>query len=107
MRKYNVLLIGWAIALGVLPVRADEKSEANVKRLPPVSVGGVDDKAGGTVTGVVRFKGTKPEPKPINDVAGNSFCKNCYKDGDLPQRDNVVFGKNGSDDTLQNVLVYV
>jgi plastocyanin len=90
-----------------LPTVAQEKPDANVKRLAPVNVGGVDDKAGGTVTGVVRFKGTKPEPKPITDVAGNSFCKNCYKGGDLPQRDNVVFGKNGPDDTLQNVLVFV
>ena len=90
-----------------LPAAAQEKSDATAKRLAPVNVGGVDDKAGGTVTGVVRFKGTKPEPKPLTDLAGNSFCKNCYQGGELPQRDNVVFGRNGSDDTLQNVLVYV
>ena len=86
---------------------AQGKSDAKAKRLPQVNVGGVDDKAGGTITGVVRFEGDKPEPKPLNEIAGNSFCKSCYKDGDLPQRDNVVFGKNGDDDTLQNVLVYV
>jgi plastocyanin len=105
MQKYVFLLV--IVATSALTAGAQEKSDANPKRLPPVSVGGVDDKAGGTVTGIVRFKGAKPEPKPIADVAGNSFCKNCYKGGDLPQRDNVVFGKNGSDDTLQNVLVYV
>jgi len=90
-----------------LPAAAQDKSDATSKRLVPVNVGGVEVKAGGTVTGVVRFKGQKPEPKPLTDLAGNSFCKNCYQGGQLPQRDNVVFGKNGSDDTLQNVLVYV
>ena len=103
MSKY--LLSITLIAAFVVPSVAQEKAAA--KRLDPVSVGGVDEKNGGTVTGVVRFKGAKPEPKPLTDLAGNSFCKNCYKDGQLPQRDNVVFGKNGSDDTLQNVLVYV
>ena len=105
MQKF-LLLIVFVIGLA-LPTVAQDKSDATAKRLAPVNVGGVDDKAGGTVTGVVRFKGQKPEPKPLTDLAGNSFCKNCYQGGQLPQRDNVVFGKNGSDDTLQNVLVYV
>lgn len=80
--------------------------EADKKR-PPQSVGGVvDSKDGGTVTGIIRFKGTKPEAKPIAEIAGNSFCKQHYE-GDLPLHDNFVFGKNGNDDTLVNVLVYV
>src|SRR5690349_10203200 len=105
MQKYLFLMV--LVFAGAVVTQAQEKADANSKKLPQVNVGGIDDKAGGTVTGVVRFKGQKPEPKPLTDLAGNSFCKNCYKDGQLPQRDNVVFGKNGSDDTLQNVLVYV
>ncbi len=86
---------------------ADQK-EAAEKRLPPQNVGGIADaKDGGTVTGVVRFKGTKPTPKPLTDIAGNAFCKECYRGKDLPVRDNIVIGKNGEEDTLQNVLVYV
>jgi len=77
------------------------------KRLAPVNVGGVEDKAGGTVAGVVKFKGANPEAQPIAELAGNSFCKNCYPDGKLPARETVVVGKNGDEETLQNVLVYV
>ena len=105
MQKYlslTAILFSAAFLVG-----AQEKPDAKSKMLPQVNVGGVDDKAGGTVTGVVRFEGTKPEPKPLTDINGNGFCKSCYPSGDLPQRDNVVFGKNGDDDTLQNVLVYV
>jgi plastocyanin len=75
---------------------------------PPQNVGGLADvKDAGTVAGVVWFKGAKPAPKPINDIAGNAFCKECFKDKPLPVRDNVVLGKNGEDDAVQNVLVYV
>jgi hypothetical protein len=76
------------------------------KRLPQQSVGGIDAKDSGTIKGVVRFKGTKPQAKPISEIAGNAFCKHCYPD-EVPNQDSFVFGKNGSDDTLQNVLVYV
>jgi plastocyanin len=107
MQKYiSYSLIVLSLLLCVR-ASAQGKSDASDKKLLPVNVGGVDDKGGATVSGVVRFKGTKPDPKPLTEIAGNSFCKSCYKDGELPQRDNVVFGKNGSDDTLQNVLVYV
>ena len=73
---------------------------------PPLNAGGIDAKDAGTITGVVRFKGTKPEAKPIEEIAGNSFCQTHY-DGELPLHDRFVFGKNGNDDTLVNVLVYV
>jgi plastocyanin len=105
MFKY-LLLIPALAALTFASV-AQEKADASDKKRLPVNVGGVEDKNGATVTGVVRFKGPKPEPKPITELAGNSFCKSCYKPGELPQRETVVFGKNGDDDTLQNVLVYV
>ena len=69
------------------------------------NVGGIDGK-GGTIRGVVLFKGVKPKAKVLASVAGNAFCKQCYK-GDLPVQDTFVFGKAGDNDTLQNVLVYV
>lgn len=77
------------------------------KKSPPQNVGGIDAKDSGTITGIVRFKGPKPEAKAIQEIAGNSFCKNCYSSDELPRHDDFVFGKNGDDDTLQNVLVYV
>ena len=106
MQKY---LLSFVVALAVsLPAWAGEKkSDAGPKRLSPVSVGGVEDKAGGAVTGVVKFKGAKPEPRTIAEVAGNAFCKQCYAGGELPKQETVVLGRNGDDDTLQNVLVYV
>jgi plastocyanin len=83
-------------------VRADE-----TQKRPPQSVGGIDDKSCGTVSGVIRFKGTKPEAKPIQEIGGNAFCKEHQENGEIPLHDNFVFGKNGNDDTLVNVLVYV
>lgn len=71
------------------------------------SVGGVDAADGAIVTGIVRFRGAVPAIKPIEEIAGNAFCKQCYKDGKLPMHDEIVLGKNGDDHTLQNVLVYV
>jgi len=74
---------------------------------PPQSTGGIDNKSGGTVTGIIRFKGAKPEAKPITEIGGNAFCKEHEENGELPLHDSFVFGKNGNDDTLVNVLVYV
>jgi plastocyanin len=73
---------------------------------PKSNVGGVDAKGGGVISGVVLFKGAKPKPKELTSVAGNAFCKQCYKDA-LPVQDTFVFGRNGDNDTLQYVLVYV
>jgi plastocyanin len=70
------------------------------------NVGGIADaKDAGTISGVILFKGTKPEIKPVADIAGNAFCKEHHKE--IPQKDTFVFGKNGDKDTVQNVLVYV
>src|SRR4051812_50060022 len=71
----------------------------------PQNQGGIDAKDSATISGIVLFKGAKPPAKPIADIAGNSFCKSCYK-GELPTQDNVRFGKNGADDTPPNVLVH-
>jgi plastocyanin len=95
---FAVILIVFALPFA----RGDEP-----KKLPPQSVGGIDSNSGGTISGVIRFKGTKPEAKPIEEIGGNAFCKEHQGDGELPLHDNFVFGKNGNDDTLVNVLVYV
>src|SRR5579864_7271315 len=79
---------------------------AEPQKHPPQSAGGIDSNAGGTITGIIRFKGAKPQAKPIEEIAGNAFCKQHYH-GELPLREDFVFGKNGNDDTLENVLVYV
>src|SRR4051812_40255402 len=71
------------------------------------NVGGIADaKDGGTISGVVLFKGEKPAIKPVSDIAGNAFCKE-HPPNAPPPKDTFVFGKNGDKDTLQNVLVYV
>src|SRR5687767_13203843 len=106
MRKY-VLLTVVVLAAALTALAEEKKAGAAVKRLPPVNVGGVESAEGGSVTGVVKFKGEKPEAKPIAEIAGSAFCKECYKGEDLPTQETFVFGKNGDDDTLQNVLVYV
>lgn len=73
----------------------------------PYNVGGIENAEGATISGMVLFKGEKPAPQPIKEIAGNAFCKHCYSNGELPNNDSVVIGHNGSDDTVANVLVYV
>ena len=65
-----------------------------------------DAKDGATVTGVVKFKGPRPERKPNEALLGQAFCKEACA-GKAPLEDKWVFGKNGDDDTFGNVLVYV
>ena len=77
-----------------------------IKKLPPQRVGGIDAPASGTITGVIHFTGTKPQAQTIKEAQGNAYCKQHYPD-DPPLREDFVFGKNGSGDTLENVLVYV
>jgi hypothetical protein len=105
--KYNLLApaltLFVAVILTIVPARAEEPPKAP----PAQNVGGVEDtKDTGTIHGLVLFKGTKPELKPISDIAGNAFCHEQHKDK-LPVRQTFLFGKNGDNDTLQNVLVYV
>ena len=104
MRKYSFVVLLAATFMAATPVRSQE---ADRKLLPPVNVGGIESASGATIKGVVRFQGTKPQERPIAEIAGNGFCKNCYDADELPKRDDFVFGRNGNDDTLQNVLVYV
>jgi plastocyanin len=60
----------------------------------------------GSISGIVKFAGDKPSPKPISEMAANSFCKDHCKEK-FPLSDKFVFGKHGNDDTLANALVYV
>ena len=65
-----------------------------------------DAKDTGSVTGVVKFKGPKPERKPNEGMLAQAFCKEACA-GKAPLEEKWVFGKNGDDDTFANVLVYV
>ncbi|HZR20176.1 MAG TPA: carboxypeptidase regulatory-like domain-containing protein [Verrucomicrobiae bacterium] len=66
----------------------------------------VNAAAAGTISGIVKFSGDKPQRKPITEIAANAFCKEaCAGKTNLSER--FVFGKNGNDDVLANVLVYV
>src|SRR4051812_36009581 len=111
MKQYRffaaVLAAVSGFALAVATSAQEPPKSAAAAAAKPLNVGGIDAKDAGIITGVVRFKGTKPQPKPIADIAANAFCKSCYKEGELPTQDNVAFGKNGDDDPLRTVLVYV
>jgi hypothetical protein len=105
LKSYVLVVSVLVLALTLAAQPAGSPDAA--KKVPQQNVGGVAGaKDGGAITGVVLFKGDKPEPRPLSEIAGNAFCKECHKDG-LPNRDNIVFGKNDDNDTLQNVLVYV
>ena len=60
----------------------------------------------GTLSGVVKFTGEKPPAKIITEVLANAFCKE-HCGGIPPESDRFVFGTNGVDLTVGNVLVYV
>ncbi|HEV2293423.1 MAG TPA: carboxypeptidase regulatory-like domain-containing protein [Tepidisphaeraceae bacterium] len=93
------------VLLAALIARAEEPA----REVPPQDIGGIADaKDAGAISGVVLFKGEKPEQKPIAEIAGNAFCKEHHKDK-LPVKDTFLFGKNTekNQETLQNVLVYV
>jgi plastocyanin len=92
MRRRAAILAAWAALCG--------------------SAGGQNSGAPGggtgtaTVTGVVKWKGPKPETQPLTQVLGHAFCKEACG-GKAPPDERWVFGKNGDDETLRNVLVYV
>jgi plastocyanin len=84
-RSFRVL-VAVAVTLAAAPARAAD--------------------GGGTITGIVKWAGKKPDRQPVPGILGNAFCKEQQK-GQAPLDDKWVFGKNGAADTLQNVLVYV
>jgi plastocyanin len=94
----RVLIAG--LLCGALPAAAQEAKG----RLP--NIGGPADAAGGTVTGIVKWSGEPIPRKPLAGILGSAFCGEACK-GRTPLEERWVYGKNGSDVTLQNVLVYV
>jgi plastocyanin len=101
------MMLKFSCFLLLFTALAAQAADEPAKKVLPQNVGGVAEaKDSGTISGVVLFKGEKPQVKPIADVAGNAFCKEHHKDGP-PPKDTFVFGKNGEKDTVQNVLVYV
>ena len=60
------------------------------------------DKGTATVKGAIKFEGTVRNRKL--DIAGDNYCKNCYKDGPPLKSESVMVGANGE---LANVFVYV
>lgn len=101
MKRHGITLFALVATLlvGNMAQAADEKKG------PAANVGGVEDKAGGSVTGVVKFTGAQMARKPVN-MAGNPFCAAALK-GKFPEHKRWIYGKNGKDVTLGNVLVYV
>ena len=74
----------------------------------PLNVGGRDPSPDtGTVAGIVRFEGELLPREPIREVFGNAFCHEHHKEGAEPLQESWVFGKNGTQATLRNVLVHV
>ena len=75
---------------------------------PPLNVGGRDSSPDtGTVAGIVRFEGELLPSEPIREVFGNAFCHEHHQSGAEPVQESWVFGKNGTQATLRNVLVHV
>src|SRR5205814_742424 len=54
----------------------------------------------------LKFTGKQPERKPLGNITGIAYCSE-HCNGQPPLDEKWVFGKNGSDDTFANVLVYV
>jgi plastocyanin len=91
----------------LLPLLVSAAPGAQEEKKPrALNVGGVEAAGAGTVAGVVKWKGEKPERKPMTNVLGHAFCKEACG-GKAPLEEKWVFGKNGEEDTLRNVLVYV
>ena len=90
----------------MLAVVAETTATAAQESKPGLQACGGVDEPGGTVQGIVKFTGKKPKRAPIAGIAGNGFCKECHKE-EQPLQEDWVFGKNGDQDTVQNVLVHV
>lgn len=97
MRSFATTIL---VLLATSAVRGDDPKKVTL------NIGGTDE-PGGSVTGLVKFTGPKPEVGAIHGILGNAFCKEHCAGGAAPKEEKFVFGKNGSEDTLQNVLVYV
>jgi len=89
----------WVLVCGLaLAITGFVRAEDNAKRL---DIGGLD-RAGGTIKGMVKFKGVQKKRRPI-PMAADPYCAK-YHAKKPGLTENYVFGKN---DTLQNVFVEV
>ena len=93
----------WSVVLAAALLSPAAAGDGEKKRLP--NVGGVDA-PGAVITGVVKFSGPQPARKPLDNMLGNGYCSEHCK-GQAPLDEKWVFGQNGADATLVNVMVYV
>jgi hypothetical protein len=100
MRILRVAVVGLLGGILMAPVAAQE---AEKRRSPGEGGTGA---GGAVVTGLVKFKGRKPARKPNEPMLGHPYCKEACG-GKAPLEEKWVFGKNGEDDTLVNVLVWI
>ncbi len=104
IRKLTVM--GLVVLTGLVawsqPVRAEEEAGAEK---PKLNVGGVEGE-GGSIKGVVKYTSQVQNSKKMINMSSDKFCNEAHPDGVADQQ-HRVFGKNGEDNTLQNVFVWV
>jgi len=71
---------------------------------PVLNVGGIEQADTGSIRGIVKIKGDKPERQAIRGLNVDAYCANCWRDREPMLSEDYVWG---DDDTLQNVVVYV
>jgi hypothetical protein len=97
MNRRLFSVIGGALVLTVCSPKGDGAARA----APPAGTTTEETQAGGTITGKVKFTGTRPT-NPRIDMSEEVACKNKYPAP--PTAETVVVNANG---TLANVFVYV
>jgi hypothetical protein len=93
----------WAMLVGTALFSGASAQETKKER--PANLGGTGE-GGAAITGLVKFTGEKPPRRTLEVMLGNAYCKE-HCQGVAPVDERWVFGKNGDQDTLQNVFVYV
>ena len=106
MRKFGGMAAGIAVALACAEAGHGGNGGSTTERparpdTVPVAVTATDGQGGATVTGRVRFTGTKPT-NPAIDMSEEPKCKEKYQTA--PRTETAVVNANG---TLANVFVYV
>ena len=104
---FVICLVATAISLAGC---AEESPSRDTRGTPPTANSATDPPqtqvaaTTGTIRGVVRYVGKKPEPKVL-DVSADPYCAACWAGkGGGPISERWPFGEN---DTLKNVLVYI
>jgi hypothetical protein len=99
MRPRSAVLAAALLALAAAP------QDPAAPKPPARNVGGLEKDGAGTITGIVKFAGKQPRRAKI-DMSASAYCLQACG-SEPPLEENWVFGRNGQDVTLQNVLVYV